>query len=107
MAEERSRRTARAVLGRAVNGAATIVRAVATVFAVVLVVRVVLTLGNANPANGIVTRVADLAQPLALGFTDLFTPADPKMQVLVNDGLAALFWLVVGVVLARLIRRLA
>lgn len=107
MAEERSTKNARAAVGKTVNGAASIVRGVATLFAVVLVGQIVLTLGNANPDNGIVKRVADLARPLALGFKDLFTPTDPKTVVLVNYGLAAIFWLVVGVVLAKIIRRFA
>ena len=107
MAEERSTRNARAAVGKTVNGAATIVRGVATLFAVVLVAQIVLTLGSANPENGIVKRVADLAEPLALGFKDLFTPDEVKTQVLVNYGLAAIFWLVVGAVLAKVIRRFA
>ena len=107
MAEERSTKNARAAMGKTVNVAANIVRGVATLFAVVLAAQIVLTLGNANPDNGIVTRVADLARPLALGFRDLFTPSDPKTLVLVNYGLAAIFWLVAGVVLAKVIRRLA
>lgn len=68
MAEERKTRNARAAVGRTVNGAATLVRGVATLFAVVLVAQIVLTLGSAN---------------------------------------AAIFWLVVGVVLAKVIRRFA
>ena len=41
----------------------------------------------------------------ALGFKDLFTPDDPKLQVLVNYGIAALFWLIVSAILAEIIRR--
>jgi hypothetical protein len=109
MAEERSTRNARAAVGKTVNGAATLVRGVATLFAVVLAAQIVLTLGGANAENGIVKRVADLARPLALGFKDLFTygPDEVKKMVLINYGLAAIFWLVVGVVLAKVIRRFA
>lgn len=105
MSQARSRR------GTRVSGAgavlAALVRGIAAVFAVVLVVHIVLTLGSANPDNSITQWVADLARPLALGFKDLFSPAEPKLQVLVNFGLAAIFWLVVGTVLAWLIRRVA
>jgi predicted cobalt transporter CbtA len=107
MAEERSTKNPRAVVAKAVNGAASLVRAIATLFALVLVIRIVLTLGNANPDNGIVKRIAELAEPLTLGFKDLFTPDGMKTQVLVNYGLAAVFWLVVGAVLAKVIRRFA
>jgi len=75
-------------------------------FVLVLVAHVALLLGDANSANGITRFVAYWAERLQLGFRDLFTPADARVQVLVNYGLAALFWLVVSSVLARLVRRL-
>jgi hypothetical protein len=75
--------------------------------AVVLVLHVLLTVGGANPDNGITRTVAELAEPLALGFEDLFTPEDPKLNVLVNHGIAALFWLTARGLVLRLLRRLA
>jgi len=86
---------------------ATVVRIIAVVIAVILVVHIVLVLGNANPDNSITKGIADLARPLALGFKDLFSPSSPKLLVLVNFGLAALFWLVVGALVSRIIRRIA
>lgn len=74
--------------------------------AVVLVLHVVLTVGGANPDNSIARTIRDLAQPLALGFRDLFTPEDAKLRVLVNFGTAALFWLVVRAIVLKLVRRL-
>ncbi len=106
MAERRSRRPTRAGTSRVAGVLASVVRAIAVVFAAILVVHIVLTMGSANPDNGITKRIADVARPLALGFKDLFAPSDPKTVVLVNFGLAAIFWLVVGAVLAWLIRRL-
>lgn len=90
-----------------VGVAASLVRWAGLLFAVVLVVHVLLTVGHANPDNGITVFFADRADPLALAFRTLFTPADAELRVLVNYGLAALFWLVVSGVTARLIRRLA
>lgn len=75
--------------------------------AVVLVANVLLTVGGANPANSITTTVAAWADRLALGFRDLFTPQDAKLRVLVNHGIAAVFWLVVRSLVLRLVRRLA
>jgi len=75
--------------------------------AIVLVVHVLLTVGSANPDNSITVFFADAAQPLALSFKSLFTPENAELRVLVNYGLAALFWLIISSVLARLIRRLA
>jgi hypothetical protein len=92
---------------KVVGVVAGVVRGVGLLFAVVLAVHVLLTVGGANPDN-VITRFFDgAAQPLALAFTDLFTPADPKLRVLVNHGIAALFWLIVSGVAARLIRKLA
>lgn len=84
-----------------------LVRWTGLIFAIILAVHVLLTVGNANPGNGITVFFADWADPLALGFRDLFTPGNEELRVLVNYGLAALFWLIVSAVLARLIRRLA
>jgi hypothetical protein len=94
---------------RVVGLLADVVRWVGLIFAVVLVVHVVLTVGEANPANGIARFVRTIADAVSLGFKDLFNkPADdPKLRVLLNYGLAALFWLIVSTVIARLIRRLA
>jgi hypothetical protein len=86
---------------------ATVVRWVGLAFAVILVVHVLLTVGKANPDNVITQFFSAAADPLALAFKSLFTPDNPQLRVLVNYGLAALFWLIVSAVLSRLIRRLA
>lgn len=83
----------------------TLVRTLAAIFALIMVFYVVLTVGGANPANSITQYVSSWAHTLSLGFADLFTPTDAKLRVLVNFGLAALFWLVVGALLARIISR--
>jgi hypothetical protein len=74
--------------------------------AVVLVVHVVLTVGGANPDNPITSTVKAVAEPVALAFRDLFAPADARLRVLVNFGLAALFWLAVRAIVLKLVRRL-
>jgi len=86
---------------------ASVVRWIGLVFALILAVHVLLTVGNANPTNGITTFFATTADWFVLAFRNLFTPDNVKLRVLVNYGLAALFWLVVSAVLSRLIRRLA
>jgi hypothetical protein len=85
---------------------ANVVRWVGLLFAVVLVVHVLLTVGGANPANGITRFFSWAADPLALAFKSLFMPENAHLRVLVNFGLAALFWMIVSAVLSRLIRRL-
>ncbi len=82
-----------------------IVRWAGLIFAAILVLHVVFVIGEANEANGIVSFVRSWADGLALGFKDLFMPADVKLRVLVNFGIAAIFWLVVSSILAKIIRR--
>jgi hypothetical protein len=86
---------------------ANVVRWVGLVFALALAVHVVLTVGEANRDNGITEFFATTADRLVLAFRNLFTPADAKLRVLVNYGLAAVFWMIVSAVLSRLIRRIA
>jgi hypothetical protein len=82
-----------------------VVRWAGLIFAAILVLYVIFVIGQANAANGIVSSVTGWAEFLSLGFKDLFQPSDPKLSVLVNYGIAAIFWLVVSGILAKIIRR--
>ena len=90
-----------------VGTVASVVRWAGLVVVVILVIRVLLTVGGANQANGISSFITSWSDPLAWGFKDLFTPSDAKLRVLENYGVAALFWLIVSSVLSRMIRRFA
>lgn len=90
---------------RAAGVLAGLVRWTGLVFALFLAVHVVFVIGEANQDNGIVAFVRGGADAFSLGFSDLFLPADFKLQVLVNYGLAAIFWLVVSSIVAKVIRR--
>lgn len=105
--QDEPRRGAGEIRAQVVGVVAGVVRWVGLIFALILAIHVVLTMGNANPLNGITSFFAGWADPLALGFKSLFTPSDEKLRVLINYGLAAVFWLVVSSVVVRLIRRLA
>ncbi|GAA5163159.1 MULTISPECIES: hypothetical protein [Amycolatopsis] len=83
-----------------------VVRWAGLVFAAILVLHVIFTVGSANPDNGIVSWVRGWADTLSIGFKDLFEPNDAKLRVLVNYGIAALFWLIVSAIVAKLIRRI-
>ena len=83
-----------------------IIRWVGLIFAVILVLHIIFTIGGANPSNGIVSWIRDWADTLSIGFKDLFEPADEKLRVLVNYGIAALFWLIVSSIVVKVIRRL-
>jgi hypothetical protein len=104
--KETRRRDPAAVREKAVGLLAGVVGWVGRLIALVLVLHVVLVMGNANPDNPIASFVRGLAEPLALAFKTLFTPEDDKLGLLINYGLAAVFWLVVSSVVVRLIRRL-
>lgn len=84
-----------------------IVRAVGTVFAVILGLHIVFVLLNANAANSFVNLIADWAGVLAIFFRDLFNTGNIKLDVFLNYGLAAIFWLVLTGILARLLSRAA
>ncbi|TKG59286.1 hypothetical protein FCN18_36900 [Prauserella endophytica] len=92
---------------RTVRIVCTIVNVICGLFAVVLVAHIVMVMGEANPANGVASFVRDFATAVSLGFNDLFTPADVKIRVLLNDGFAAIVWLAFGAVVTSLIRRFA
>ncbi|MFI7424401.1 hypothetical protein [Nonomuraea sp. NPDC049684] len=87
--------------------AAYAVRLASRLAALSLALHAVFTVFRANPANGWYQLVESLASGLSLGLADLFQLADPRWTTLVNDGLAALAWLVAGSALAGLVRRAA
>ena len=97
----------------ALNGAAhvfslvaSIVRVVCSVIAAVIVVHAVFVLFEANPANGLVSFTADWRDTFCLFTKDLFTPSNPKFAEAINDGLAALIWVIAGNLLSKVIVRL-
>ncbi len=91
---------------RTVGVLVAVVRWIGTVAALLLTAHVVLTIGGANQQNPITQFVAEWADFLALGFSNLFTPEDPQLSVLVNYGAAALFWLLVTSLAVRILRAL-
>jgi hypothetical protein len=70
-------------------------------------VHIVLVLGSANMTNGFASFVDGWASGVRLGLNGLFTPGNAKIATLLNEGLAAILWLVIGGVLTYLIRRFA
>ncbi|MGY1825845.1 hypothetical protein [Blastococcus sp. SYSU DS0541] len=86
---------------------ATIVRAVFSVIAAVLVVHAVFVLFEANPANVLVQFAAGWRDSFGWFTRDLFTPSDPEVAEAVNTALAALIWVIAGSLLSKLIVKLA
>ena len=89
---------ARAALAR-------LVMLVAAVVAAILVIGILLVVLGANQSNTLVDAVMDAARWLAGPFRDLFTFDSHKTAIAVNWGIAAIVYLVVGRLIARLLMR--
>jgi hypothetical protein len=85
---------------------ATIVRVACSVVAALIVVHAVFVLFEANPENLLVRFTAGWRDTFGWFTKNLFMPSDPKIAETVNDGLAALIWVVAGSLLSKLILRL-
>ncbi|WP_034267522.1 hypothetical protein [Haloechinothrix halophila] len=89
---------------RGING---LISVVTGLFAVALAIHVILVAGEANMGNSFAQFVTNLAGAVDLGLSNLFTMANEKLQVALNEGIAALLWLVIGSGLTTLISRVA
>ena len=80
-----------------------LVRLVVTVIVAIIVLAIVLQLLSANPGNAIVRDIHDAGNWLVGPFRDVFSLKSSKAAVAVNWGLAAVVYLIVGGLIARLI----
>lgn len=86
-------------------GAASVVMTIATIIAGIIVLGIVLVLLGANMQNTVVDFVMDIGRFFAKPFGDLFPQNSVKQNYVVNWGIAALVYLLVGALIARVIRR--
>ncbi|MEV0583897.1 hypothetical protein [Nonomuraea sp. NPDC050310] len=93
-------------LRRLGEGLASLVLLATRAAALVLVLYAVFTIVPANPANSWYQTVERLAGSLTLGLEGLFQIEDPLWNTLVDYGLAAVVWLIIGSVVASILRRL-
>lgn len=84
---------------------ATIINTIARVIAAIIVIGILLFVFEANPENGIVELINDVAEFFVGPFDELFTPKDEKVEIAINWGIAAIVYLIVGGVIARLLAR--
>ena len=82
-----------------------VITTIAGVIAGVIILGIVLVLIKANPNNQIVDFILDVGRFLTKPFHNLFPQDDPRQDILVNWGIAAIVYLIVGALLARLARR--
>ena len=91
---------------RAGNAVARALRTIGYAIVAVLLLHIVLTLLQANPANVVASLIRRLAGTFDLGLSNLFLVADPMLAVLLNYGAAALAWLLITAVVVRLASRI-
>jgi hypothetical protein len=84
---------------------ATVVAAIAAVIAAIIGIGILFRILGANPQNAIVSFFEGLARFFVGPFDGMFSPRNPKVAVAVNWGIALLVYLVVGRVIANLLRR--
>lgn len=92
---------------RVVRAVCAVINIVCGLFAAVLALHIVLVLFDANPNNGFASFVDGFASAVSLGLRGLFTPDTHKLQILFNEGLAAIAWLAIAAVLTYAIRQFA
>ncbi len=83
----------------------TVIHVAAGVIATIFVLHIVFVLFGANQGSGFVSFVYGTAKVLVFGFGDVFTPGDATIGLVLNYGLAAIVYLVVGRLLAGALRR--
>jgi hypothetical protein len=88
------------------NEAARVVAVAADVTAVILGLWILFSLLDANRANDLVSFVHDAARWLASWSHDLFTMDTDWLRTVLNYGLPALVYLIIGHALAARIRRI-
>ncbi|HEY4460363.1 MAG TPA: hypothetical protein VGN81_38995 [Pseudonocardiaceae bacterium] len=84
--------------------AAGLVNLVGTVLALILVAHVVFEFAKAWPGNAFVNWVGATSDVIGLWFTTMFNTGDQTFTMVLNYGLAAVFWLLVTGIIASLLR---
>jgi hypothetical protein len=82
-----------------------VIQTIAGIIAGIIILGIVLVLIKANPNNQIVDFILDVGRFLTTPFHNLFPQDNPRQDILVNWGIAAIVYLLVGALIARLARR--
>ena len=91
--------------GRGRLQVARIIRMIFFAIAAIIILGILLVVFDANPNNGIVNGIMDVAKFFVDPFRGLFSMDDQKATVALNWGIGAAVYILVGAVLARLIAR--
>jgi len=87
------------------NTAVRVVTTIGAILAGIEVLYMIMVLAGANAGNGFFQFIRSLAVPLALFFPGLFPVHNADLAVILDFGLAAVFWLVITGIIARVIAR--
>jgi hypothetical protein len=82
-----------------------VITTIAGIVAGIIINGIVLVLIKANPNNQLVDFILDIGRFLTTPFHNLFPQDNPRQDILVNWGIAAIVYLIVGALIARLARR--
>jgi hypothetical protein len=82
-----------------------VIQTIAGVIAAIIIIGIVLVLIKANPNNDVVHFIHQIGAFFAKPFADLFPRSNPRQDILINWGIAAIVYLIVGAIIARLARR--
>ncbi|MEV6066345.1 hypothetical protein AB0L82_07330 [Nocardia sp. NPDC052001] len=83
--------------------AARLIGGIGALFAIVEVVYILLLVFGADQSNRFFTLIKGWAEPLALFFPGLFHTGNGNLDIVINYGLAAVFWLFVTGLIARVV----
>jgi hypothetical protein len=89
--------------GAVMGTLARVVRLIVGIIVLIIVAGIVLVLLKANPTNTIVSDVHDAARWFAGPFDGIFSFHNARVALAVNWGLAAVVYLIVGGLIARLL----
>lgn len=87
------------------NTVANVIRSVVGVVVTIFALHVLFVVFDADQGNEFVSVIYTLAKTLVLGLGDVFTPDDALLGVVLNYGLAALIYVVVGQLVIKALRR--
>jgi hypothetical protein len=102
--QSRNRREGVGARGAQAGGLlASVVRIVVGIVAAIIVAGILLFVLEANPTNSIVSTIHDTAHTLVGSFNGMFSFDNANVAIAVNWGIAALVYLIVGGLIARLL----
>ncbi len=93
------------VFGQGVGLLARVVQLVVSIVVLIVVAGILLAVLKANPTNSIVSEVHSWARSLAGPFDGMFSFHSANLAIAVNWGIAAIVYLCVGGLIARLLGR--